>query len=72
MHADDPRRDELVAAIAERIYLHAFAAFKVRGRMMPAVDRANRATARRTADKVVSFLAERYDLQPKREVHPPG
>jgi len=72
MHPDDPRREELVAALADRIYLHAFAAFKVRGRMMPAVDRANRDTARRTAEKVVSFLNERYDLQPKREIDPPA
>jgi hypothetical protein len=33
--------------------------------MAPAVDRANRDTARRTAEKLVGFLTERYELRLK-------
>lgn len=65
-------REQLIDALAQRIYLHAFAAFKVRGRMAPAVDRANRDTARRTAEKLVGFLAERYELVAKTPVGTPG
>lgn len=67
-------RDALTDELAELIYLHAFAAFKVRGRMAPPVERANRDTARRTAEKVVAYVDDRFELSPKqrRPGDPPG
>jgi hypothetical protein len=58
-------RTALVADLADLIYLHAFAAFKGPRRAGPAIERANRDTARRTAEKLIAHLVERYDLSPK-------
>ena len=63
-------RDALTDELTELIYLHAFAAFKVRGRMAPPVERANRDTARRTAEKVVAYIEGRFELRSKSEPGP--